>query len=129
MKGGNELIQHERWHEEKYDYYTIGLNTDFSHPYLLWHRCFEISLVLEGEIMMQYEDQNYTLKAGDMIFVTSNCLHVHKTMISSKILSSWECVMILLMAFWRSVSSIFIVVSDLKMNISMRKLTIENYRV
>lgn len=79
------MIQHERWHDEKYDYYTIGLNTNFSHPLLHWHRCFEISLVLEGEIMMQYEDQNYILTAGDMIFVTSNCLHVHKTMTSSKI--------------------------------------------
>ena len=77
------MVSYERQHDKNPDYYIVGLNTDFEFP-LHFHRCFEITLVLEGEMQVRHEKENYTLKAGDMIFVGSNCIHDQRTIGYSK---------------------------------------------
>lgn len=61
------MIRYERQHDKDPDYYIVGLNTDFEFP-LHFHRCFELTPVPEGEMQVRREKENYTLRAGDMIF-------------------------------------------------------------
>jgi len=79
------MVRYERQHDQDPDYYIVGLNMDFEFP-LHFHRCFELTLVLEGEMQVRREKENYTLRAGDMIFVGSNCIHDQRTVDSSKCL-------------------------------------------
>ena len=71
------MVRYERQHDKEPDYYIVGLNTDFEFP-LHFHRCFELTLVLEGEMQVRREKDkdNFTLKAGDMIFVGNNCMRI-----------------------------------------------------
>lgn len=66
------MIRYERQHDKDPDYYIVGLNTDFEFP-LHYHRCFELTLVPEGEMQVRREKENYTLRAGDMIFKETPC--------------------------------------------------------
>lgn len=68
------MAHYEGQHDVEHDYYTIGLNTDFSFP-LHMHRCFEITMVLEGQMNMRCGTKDYILQKGDMIFAGSNCIH------------------------------------------------------
>ena len=72
------MVSYERQHDKDPNYYIVGLNTDFEFP-LHFHRCFELTLVLEGEMQVRREKESFTLKAGDMIFVGSNCIHDQRT--------------------------------------------------
>ena len=75
------MVRYERQHDKEPDYYIVGLNTDFEFP-LHFHRCFELTLVLEGEMQVRREKDkdNFTLKAGDMIFVGNNCMRIDLSM-------------------------------------------------
>ena len=77
------MVGYEGQHDKDPNYYIVGLNTDFEFP-LHFHRCFEITLVLEGEMQVRREKEIFTLKAGDMIFVGSNCIHDQRTVGYSK---------------------------------------------
>ena len=69
---------YELKHEIGADYFTMEQNHDFSFP-LHMHRCFEIILLLEGEMTVTIEKKDYWLTAGDMIFVKPNFIHCLKT--------------------------------------------------
>ena len=69
---------YELKHEIGADYFTMEQNHDFSFP-LHMHRCFEIILLLEGEMTVTIEKKDYLLTAGDMIFVKPNFIHCLKT--------------------------------------------------
>lgn len=77
------MIKYEGQHDIDPQYYIVGLNPNFEFP-LHFHHCFEITLVLEGQMQVQCEKEIYTLSAGDMIFVGSACLHNQKTIGHSK---------------------------------------------
>ena len=77
------MAHYEGQHDVEHDYYTIGLNTDFSFP-LHMHRCFEITIVLEGQMNMRCGAKDYILQKGDMIFAGSNCIHNQQTVEHNK---------------------------------------------
>ena len=79
----NNMILYEGQHDKDSDYYLVGLNTDFVFP-LHFHRSFELTLLLEGEMQVHLENEDITLRAGDMLFVGSNCIHDQLTVGSSK---------------------------------------------
>ena len=79
----NNMIFYEEQHDKDSDYYPVGLNTDFVFP-LHFHRGFELTLLPEGEMQLHPENEEITLKAGDMLFVGSNCIHDQLTVGSSK---------------------------------------------
>ena len=69
---------YELKHEIGAEYFIVERNHDFSFP-LHMHRCFEIILLLEGEMTVNIEKTDYILNAGDMIFVKPNFIHSLKT--------------------------------------------------
>ncbi len=69
---------YELKHEIGADYFTLERNRDFSFP-LHMHRCYEIILQLEGAMKVRIEKEEYTIAAGDMIFVKPNFIHSLET--------------------------------------------------
>ena len=69
---------YELKHEIGADYFTLERGSNFSFP-LHMHRCYEIILQLEGTMKVRIEKEEYTITAGDMIFVKPNFIHSLET--------------------------------------------------
>jgi AraC-like DNA-binding protein len=65
------------------DYFTAERGQDLSFP-LHMHRCFEIILVLEGSMRVRVEQENFALRAGDMILIKPNRVHSLETIQNSR---------------------------------------------
>lgn len=53
-------------------YFEMETNTVFPEHH---HEAEQITLVIEGELTFKYEDQQVTLKPGDVISIPSNVVH------------------------------------------------------
>ena len=60
------MVSYERQHDKDPDYYIVGLNTDFEFP-LHFHRCFEITLVLEGAELYNVEHGLYAFSFDGLL--------------------------------------------------------------
>ena len=60
------------------DYFTVEQNRNFSFP-LHMHRCYEAVMLLEGEMTVRIEKEEYVLREGDMILIKPNRVHSFET--------------------------------------------------
>ena len=67
------------------DYLKIEKNNNFSFPSHL-HQCFEIIIILSGEMNITIDNQEYTLKKGEAALVFPNQIHELKSQKSEHIL-------------------------------------------
>ena len=60
------------------NHFLFERNTNHSFP-LHMHRCYEMVLMLEGEMKIQIDEDEYGLREGDLILVKPNRLHSYET--------------------------------------------------
>ena len=60
------------------NHFLFERNTDHSFP-MHMHRCYEMVLMLDGEMTMQIDKSTYALKAGDLILVKPYRIHSYET--------------------------------------------------
>ena len=60
------------------NHFLFEKNADHSFP-LHMHRCYEMVLMLEGEMTIQIDKETYELTAGDLILIKPNRLHSYET--------------------------------------------------
>ncbi len=72
------IVFYEVKHSVDTNHFLFELNTDHSFP-LHMHRCYEMVLMLDGEMTMQIDNVTYTLHEGDLTLVKPNRLHSYKT--------------------------------------------------
>ncbi|MBQ5793458.1 MAG: helix-turn-helix domain-containing protein [Clostridia bacterium] len=60
------------------NHFLFEKNTDHAFP-LHMHRCYEMVLMLEGEMTIQIDQDTYDLSAGDLILIKPNRLHSYET--------------------------------------------------
>ena len=60
------------------NHFLFEKNVDHSFP-LHMHRCYEMVLMLEGEMNIQIDKETYNLTAGDLILIKPNRLHSYET--------------------------------------------------
>lgn len=65
------------------DYFAIERKQDFSYP-LHMHRCYEAVMLLEGEMTVRIEKEEYFLHEGDVILIKPNRVHSFETQGSSR---------------------------------------------
>ena len=73
-----DIIFYELEHGVGSNHFLFERNTDHSFP-LHMHRCYEMVLLLDGEMSMQIDKEEYVLHAGDLILVKPNRVHSYKT--------------------------------------------------
>ncbi len=67
------------------DYIKIEKNSNFSFPLHL-HRCYEIIVILEGEMSVSVDDRNFLLKKSDALLIFPNQIHSLQSQSSRHIL-------------------------------------------
>ena len=72
------IVFYEIEHGIGTNHFLYERNTNHSFP-LHMHRCYEMVLMLEGEMCMQVEEQHYRLKAGDLLLVKPHRIHDYET--------------------------------------------------
>ena len=72
------IVFYEIEHGVSSNHFLLERNTNHSFP-LHMHRCYEMVLMLEGEMKMQIDKEVYFLEAGDLILVKPNRLHSYET--------------------------------------------------
>ena len=72
------MVFYEIEHGVGTDHFLFERNTDHSFP-LHMHRCYEMVLMLEGEMKIQLDEREYILQAGDLILIKPNRLHRYET--------------------------------------------------
>ena len=65
-------------HGANTNHFLYEQNTDHSFPPHI-HRCYEMVLMLEGEMHMQVGKRLYTLREGDLILVKPHRVHSYHT--------------------------------------------------
>ncbi len=77
MKPG-DMIFYELRHGAVTNHFIIERNTDHSFP-LHMHRCYEMVLMLDGEMKIQIDGEEYVLRENDLILIKPNRLHRYET--------------------------------------------------
>ena len=72
------MIFYEIEHGIGSNHFVYEKNTNHSFP-LHMHRCYEMVLMLDGEMNMQVDDDQYTLKTGDLLLVKPYRIHNYET--------------------------------------------------
>ena len=72
------MVFYEIEHGIGSNHFLYERNTNHSFP-LHMHRCYEMVLMLDGEMTMQIDDIHYTLKAGDLLLVKPYRIHNYVT--------------------------------------------------
>ena len=72
------MVFYEIEHGIGSNHFLFEKNTNHSFP-LHMHRCYEMVLMLEGEMNMQIDNTKYSLKAGDLILVKPYRIHSYET--------------------------------------------------
>lgn len=73
-----DIVFYEIEHGFGRDHFLFERNTNHSFP-LHMHRCFEMVLMLEGEMNMRVDGEHYTLTEGDLLLVKPNRIHSYET--------------------------------------------------
>lgn len=84
MLGGNQMVFFEKHGLTDSTMFVHHELTDFKFP-LHFHPAYEWIMVIEGSIDVTLDDDNYTVDAGEAIFVHSNQLHSISTPEASRI--------------------------------------------
>ncbi len=72
------MVFYEIEHGLGTNHFLFERNTDHSFP-LHMHRCYEMVLMLNGEMKMQIDGEEYCLNAGDLVLVKPNRIHSYET--------------------------------------------------
>lgn len=72
------IVFYELEHGVSTNHFLFERNTNHSFP-LHMHRCYEMVLMLDGEMSMQIDKDEYLLHAGDLILVKPNRVHSYRT--------------------------------------------------
>ena len=73
-----DMVFYEIEHGLSSNHFLYERNTNHSFP-LHMHRCYEMVLVLEGEMEMEIDKQAYHLVAGDLILIKPHRIHSYGT--------------------------------------------------
>lgn len=76
-------VFYETKHGMGADYFAVERKQDFSYP-LHMHRCYEAVMLLEGEMTVRIEKEEYLLREGDLILIKPNRVHSFETQGSSR---------------------------------------------
>ena len=77
MKSG-DMIFYELRHGAVTNHFIIERNTNHGFP-LHMHRCYEMVLMLDGEMKIQIDETEYALRENDLILIKPNRLHRYET--------------------------------------------------
>lgn len=78
-----KVVFYEIEHGIGTNHFLFERNTDHSFP-LHMHRCYEMVLMLSGEMKIQLDKDEYVLCAGDLILIKPNRLHNYETEATKK---------------------------------------------
>ncbi len=73
------MVFYEIEHGIRSNHFLYERNTDHTFP-LHMHRCYEMVLMLDGEMTMQIDQQEYHLRSGDLILVKPYHIHSYQTL-------------------------------------------------
>lgn len=71
-------VFYEIEHGVEANHFLFEKNTDHAFPPHM-HRCYEMVLMLRGEMRMRVDNVDYTLREGDLILVKPNRIHSYHT--------------------------------------------------
>lgn len=73
-----DMVFYEIEHGFGSNHFMVERNVNHSFP-LHMHRCYEVMLMLKGELTMQIDQQTYHVSAGDLILVKPHRIHSYET--------------------------------------------------